>query len=126
MSDDLIKRSDAIKIMACEMYAEAQSQGYETDSIEDFMPEAKAWLNDAPTIDIPHGDDWEKYSERLWKRAYERGKADRPSGEWIYIDEPMIGNPYGRYKCSECNLEEPFTSDFCPNCGSKMRGEHDD
>ena len=49
---DLIKRSDAIMIMACEMYAEAQSQGYDVDGIEDFMPEAKAWLNDAPSIDI--------------------------------------------------------------------------
>ena len=49
---DLIKRSDAIRIMACEMYAEAQSQGYDADDIEDFMPEATAWLNDAPSIDI--------------------------------------------------------------------------
>ena len=53
-------------------------------------------------------------------------KADRPQGEWIYIDEPIIGNPYGRYKCSKCNLEEPFESDFCPNCGAKMKGADDD
>lgn len=45
-----IKFDDAVKVMACEMYAEAQSQGYDVDGIEDFMPEAKAWLNDAPTI----------------------------------------------------------------------------
>ena len=60
---DLIKRSDAIKIMACEMYAEAQSQGYEVDSIEDFMPEAKTWMNDAPSADRPQG--WIPCSERL-------------------------------------------------------------
>ena len=47
-----IKFDDAVKVMACEMYAEAQSQGYDADDIEDFMPEAKAWLNDAPSIDI--------------------------------------------------------------------------
>ena len=47
-----IKFDDAVKVMACEMYAEAQSQGYDADGIEDFMPEAKAWLNDAPSIDI--------------------------------------------------------------------------
>ena len=52
--------------------------------------------------------------------------ADRPQGEWIYIDEPIIGNPYGRYKCSECNLEEPFESDFCPHCGARMKGANDD
>ncbi len=75
---DLIKRSDAIKIMACEMYAEAQSQGYEVDSIEDFMPEAKTWMNDAPSVDT----DLSGYSDKLWKNAYERGKADRPQ-EWV-------------------------------------------
>lgn len=47
-----IKFDDAVKVMACEMYAEAQSQGYDADGIEDFMPEAKAWLNDAPSIDL--------------------------------------------------------------------------
>ena len=47
-----IKFDDAVKVMACEMYAEAQSQGYDADGIEDFMPEATAWLNDAPSIDI--------------------------------------------------------------------------
>ena len=63
MSEDLIKRSDAIKVMACEMYAEAQSQGYEVDSIEDFMPEAKAWITDAPSIDICFCREC-KYSEK--------------------------------------------------------------
>jgi hypothetical protein len=67
-----------------------------------------------------------EYSDKLWRNAYERGKADRPQGEWIYIDEPIIGNPYGRYKCSECNLEEPFESDFCPNCGARMKGADDE
>ena len=47
-----IEFDDAVKVMACEMCAEAQSQGYDVDGIEDFMPEAKAWLNDAPSIDI--------------------------------------------------------------------------
>ena len=47
-----IKFDDAVKVMACEMYAEAQSQGYDVDGIEDFMPEAKAWLNDAPSIEL--------------------------------------------------------------------------
>ena len=24
------------------------------------------------------------------------------------------------YECSECKVEEPLTSDYCPNCGVKM------
>ena len=27
------------------------------------------------------------------------------------------------YECSECNVEEPLTSDYCPNCGAKMNEE---
>ena len=26
------------------------------------------------------------------------------------------------YECSECKVEEPSTSDYCPNCGAKMDG----
>jgi len=58
-----IKFDDVVKVMACEMYAEAQSQGYDVDGIEDFMPEAKAWLNDAPSIDIV------RCAECMWAKA---------------------------------------------------------
>ena len=26
------------------------------------------------------------------------------------------------YECSDCNVEEPLTSDYCPNCGARMDG----
>ena len=52
--------------------------------------------------------------------------ADRPQGEWIYMDEPIIGNPYGSYGCSECGHIEPFKSIYCPNCGAKMKGADDE
>ena len=105
MSDDLIRRSDAIKIMACEMYAEAQSQGYEVDSIEDFMPEAKAWMNDAPS-------------------------ADRPRGEWI-----DMGDFEQCSVCKGTHLKEFqsyygkttwIKTSYCPNCGADMREREDE
>lgn len=46
------------------------------------------------------------------------------NGRWIehqhfhhdhYIDST--------YECSKCNVEEPWTSDYCPNCGCKMNLE---
>ena len=80
----------------------------------------------ALSADRPNAVDLSSVYSTAYRSGYEKGKADRPSGEWIYIDEPMIGNPYGRYKCSECNLEEPFTSDFCPNCGCQMKGADDE
>ena len=108
MSDDLIKRSDAIKIMACEMYAEAQSQGYEVDSIEDFMPEAKAWLNDAPSIDI-----------------------EPKRGKWIDAEIRHEDGVLPIQVCSECKTFYPleYTGGghrFCPNCGARMKGADDE
>ena len=103
MSEDLIKRKDAIKIMACEMYAEAQSQGYDVDSIEDFMPEAKAWMNDAPS-------------------------ADRPRGEWImHIDDLFPCE--STQECSVCHAEQLINGNddnYCPNCGARMKGADDE
>ena len=111
---DLIKRSDAIKIMACEMYAEAQSQGYEVDSIEDFIPEAKAWINDAPSVDRPQGE-WEE------KTAFHN--AD---------DNPII-EEWQSAKCSVCGKYHTtpylyYFDDFnyCPHCGARMKGADDD
>lgn len=97
--DDLIKRSDAIKIMACEMYAEAQSQGYEVDSIEDFMPEAKAWMNDAPS-------------------------ADRPQGEWKQISPAKI---YECSVCGQNVMTGDIEAyKWCHGCGCRMKGADDE
>ena len=54
-------------------------------------------------------------------RGYEKGKADRPQGEWVFVEEFMGIN---RYKCSACEREELRThlSNFCPNCGARMKG----
>lgn len=49
---DYIKREDAIHILACEMYAEAQSEGYDAESVEDYIPEATAWMSDAPSAEV--------------------------------------------------------------------------
>lgn len=101
-----IKFDDAVKVMACEMYAEAQSQGYDVDGIEDFMPEAKAWLNDAPSIDI-----------------------EPKHGEWEWISSTYDRTPCRKtYMCSCCRHEiitfdvEPWEH-YCPHCGAKMDGE---
>ena len=80
----------------------------------------------ASTIDIPHSDDWERYSERLWKKAYERGKADRPQGEWI--DRGMRVPSSWVKKCSLCGHETDTWRwcNFCPNCGAQMKGADDE
>ena len=132
---DLTKREDAIG--AC---------SYET--IECY--EARKAIRALPSADRPQDDDWEKYSDKLWKNAYERGKeeehrwwtehcanctdADRPQGEWIYCEDE-----YGidGYRCSNCGKHIPwdyqhkfinFIDDYhtCPFCDARMKGVDDE
>lgn len=57
--------------------------------------------------------------------------APKP-GHWIFMtveDDPS--DPAGlfqhRYKCSVCGDWQTYgTTDFCPNCGAKMREEDED
>ena len=47
---------------------------------------------------------------------------EKPKGEWkheIIGDKPCV-------LCSICNLHFDNESNFCPNCGTDMRGEKDD
>ena len=57
---DLIRRQDAELILAREMYATSLKAGCDPVSPMDFLPEARAWLSDAPTI-----GGWIPCSERL-------------------------------------------------------------
>ena len=85
-----IKFDDAVKVMACEMYAEAQSQGYDVDGIEDFMPEAKAWLNDAPSIDIVRCKEckhWERLNYEAPKEGWCDDEMPYSDGRWVDADD---------------------------------------
>ena len=78
--------------------------------------------------------DLSEYSDKLWKTAYERGKAEalaeRKTGKWI----PVM-NGRGGHCCNRCNGYAPsymngdeHLSDFCHNCGAYMGatgGEND-
>lgn len=57
---ELIRRQDAELILAREMYATSLEGGCDPVSPMDFLPEAKAWMSDAPTI-----GGWIPCSERL-------------------------------------------------------------
>ena len=81
----------------------------------------------AISIQMP-GLDLSGYSDRLWKSAYERGKAEalaeREKGKWIkHIDDLFPAE--STIECSMCHHEQPLTIDdsFCPNCGLRMEVE---
>lgn len=46
-------------------------------------------------LEAPPNDNWEGYSSRLWKNAYERGKADAEQ-RWIPVSE-RLPEEYGEY-----------------------------
>lgn len=137
---DLIKREDAIEAL-CRGCGWKESQ---CDQDSGFWCESGALIRrDIPSADIPHSDDWEKYSDKLWKNAYERGKeeehrwwsehcanctdADRPQGEW---KRRLVDNGFNAdWICSECGyrVKTDFVSfNFCPNCGCRMKGADDE
>ena len=74
-----------------------------------------------PTADLS------EYCDKLWKAAYERGKAEAhpKKGKWI--------DYCGGVKCDQCGFEcdDPYYLDeanYCPNCGTRMEAgdEHTD
>ena len=114
MSDDLIKREDAINVI------------WEYDvnpSADGMIFEAQSHIDRDIRL-IP--------------------SADRPQGEWIAVDSYSAfggseeqwnahGNPIAYHYCSNCKSQtrvdefgEEMLTDFCPNCGARMKGEDDE
>lgn len=46
-------------------------------------------------------------------------------GMWKWENSPEFGNPYGRYRCSECGERQKFAENYCPNCGARMSEDCD-
>ena len=105
--------ADALIEEHCKGCSPEIQEGCKTDPVCASM----MWVVDAPTIDPA---------------------SLRPTGEWILEHET-----YGKMICSRCKQEalheerpDPWqrgllalfyvTSNYCPNCGAKMKGENDD
>ena len=126
MSEDLIRRSDAIKV--------AKEFWYKPD-IAGALAELPAIEPKAKVIAQVTFDE-EKLRE-IVKKAVERFKeeyeiTDRPQGEWVgeadgYYNGELV---YDTWYCSNCDYvvddEEPPTWNFCPYCGADMRGKDDE
>ena len=118
MNDDLIKRSDAIE--AIHNYWEKRLETLPTKESE--YGEVYA--------DIQQLDKILEYNKALCNFIKSIPSADRPQGEWVCHEGGWIDLDYypTKYECDQCHHYVDVASDkkFCPNCGSKMRGEHDD
>lgn len=128
---DLIKREDAIKAM---------EQRYE-DILRTFKRKVKVGEK-AIVLDmigcvknLPSAD---TELEIIKAEAYAKGIDSerkrisdwcRPSGEWLW---QLADNGWADHICSVCgytkntDIHVSLNWSYCPHCGSKMRGEHDD
>ena len=84
---DLIRRQDAELILAREMYATSLKAGCDPVSPMDFLPEARAWLSDAPAI-----CGWIPVTERLPESsgAYLVRPSDGALEDYSDLDAVMI------------------------------------
>lgn len=115
---DLISRADAIKaIRKCKFDSDMPSYWYSG------MECAQDIISELPSADI----DMSEYCDRLWKIAYERGKAESEAvqGEWI-----LVKGSNGKYyhKCSKCLHTQEITGvkNYCAVCGARMKGGEDE
>lgn len=108
MSDDLIKRSDALSAAGDMSYI-----AFEIRRKIRMIPSV-----DAPYKVLAHIDiDPDEVVDRMKHLQIEVNPADRPQGEWIRDD-------IGTLICSECKRPRRDNridhTNFCNSCGAKM------
>lgn len=120
---DCISRWAAIKAIHEDAdWLAAQGSDWQTERME----RDKSILKSLPSAE----PDLSEYSDKLWKAAYERGRADaqaeRKTGQWVSVGcvVPNIAN-VPMIKCTVCGHVEPDVdaarTPYCPHCGSRMK-----
>jgi len=132
--DDLISRTAALDAVELGI-TYAKVINIETGEATELFKASNTELRKAidrikalPTVQ----PDLSSYSDKLWRAAYERGKAEaqpqRMRGRWMEHYSHEDGERDG-VECSECRTHFYFGGqlmNFCPNCGADMRkGEQD-
>lgn len=116
--DDLIRRQAAI-----------DSFKFDDDGTPWNIGDIIYRLKQFPTAEL----DLSEYSDKLWRTAYERGKAEaqaeRKKGRWKPVPAT---NGRGGHFCNRCyeyapswKTGEEHLTNYCPNCGAYMKGESD-
>lgn len=125
MSDDLIKRSDAIEVI----------WGDDINPSEDGMVfEAQSHIDRdmrlIPSADRPSGEwipaTWNDAQAPVRLRTHKCSVCGEKA-EKILVRTELIDN----YYCNKCEPITEYThqeqlSDFCPHCGARMKGAGDD
>ena len=132
MSEDFIKRSDAIKVVESMSYGAFEIEGDKewlinlienipsAELYKEFAEWVKLWFKDEPSNpnDIT-------YINALENRIKEL-ETDRPQGRNLSEEYPSL------FECSVCGAScfdtVPWDCDinYCPNCGARMEGADDE
>ena len=126
-SNDCISRQAARNAMR-ELYREdLERYGIEIPETFDASRAIEA-LNELPAAQ----PDLSSYSDKLWRAAYERGKAEaqprRLRGRWVETERRGVLAGAKYYKCDKCAQpivvvdSTPMAEgyNYCPRCGSQM------
>ena len=102
MTDDLIKRSDAIEMLQ--------------EAIMAYPPVMKGC-----------GETRDSTLEEAINLILDIPSADRPQGEWIIHFDDLFPED-SSIECPVCHEEQPMGIDdnYCPNCGCRMKGADDE
>ena len=109
MSDkDTIYRQDAIDAINAYLGLSAVSRTIQNmTSIQEILEKLPSASPDLST-----------FSDKLWKNAYERGKAEgRKKGKWL-----RSGSAIFPCECDQCGDTTERNTPFCPHCGADMTG----
>lgn len=108
--DDLISRQAAIDAMTECYWSIMGDEPPKLDEKTALYVDLKQAVKRLPTADLS------EYCDKLWKTAYERGKAEAHSrtGKWKHRKN------WSMYVCDQCSFENHEASKYCPNCGARM------
>lgn len=74
------------------------------------------------SADKPDAIDLSNVYSTAYKLGYEKGRTERPSGEWLETAEGTVCSNCGAYPYDDGEYHiANWHSDFCPQCGAKMK-----
>ena len=117
---EYIKREDAIKriLQQCDNDCLYCMFNWQNDS-GDYCA-VKECFSDIPSADVVESEEMDTIVQTIV--ALERMGNKRKRGEWQKKEKRGAMTTHTEYHCSECQTIMGARWNYCPNCGTDMRG----